>query len=65
MVGRIPFGRFGHAMARLGDINADGFEGLLRYSNNIHTHTHTNDFITVHDHYIRMQLHVNIHSPNM
>ena len=30
--GRIPFGRFGHAMAKLGDINGDSFEGLLASS---------------------------------
>ena len=27
--GRIPFGRFGHAMAKLGDINGDSYEGSL------------------------------------
>jgi len=29
-VGRISYGRFGHAMAKLGDINGDSFEGLLK-----------------------------------
>ena len=27
--GSIRYGRFGHAMANLGDINGDGYEGLL------------------------------------
>ena len=27
--GRIRYGRFGHAMAKLGDINGDKYEGLL------------------------------------
>ena len=28
-MGRIPYGRFGHAMAKLEDINGDSFEGLI------------------------------------